>query len=288
MTLDVEKTTPVTEPQVQLNIGADFRMLAPPSGEIYGHLDARDPITGAKKWEVRFPEPPMASVLVDRRQPGVRAGQPRHPARLQRRDRHGALDPLTASATGRHHQLRRGRQAVHRRHGGLRQHGQRRFRGDVRRALQEHAARRGHPGRLQPEVGACKGGGARRRPPRIFSTPEREPMPVKPPCPPPLGAGLWLSRLIGVAPPTAADQPRRAGLDPRRRAIVRDHVRLVPLRWRPHRRQRSAADEYRAQRRLHPQPHQERQGRRHAGVRRDLFRRRHRRIIAYIRALKPE
>ena len=63
MTLTVSKTTPVTEPQVQLNIGADFKIAKPPSGEIYGHLDARDPITGAKKWEVKFPEPPMASVL---------------------------------------------------------------------------------------------------------------------------------------------------------------------------------------------------------------------------------
>ena len=63
MTLEVVKTTPVTEPQVQLNIGANFEIAKPPSGEIYGHLDARDPITGAKKWEVRFPEPPLASVL---------------------------------------------------------------------------------------------------------------------------------------------------------------------------------------------------------------------------------
>lgn len=63
MTLEVVKTTPVTEPQVQLNIGANFTIAKPPSGEIYGHLDARDPITGAIKWEVRYPEPPMASVL---------------------------------------------------------------------------------------------------------------------------------------------------------------------------------------------------------------------------------
>jgi alcohol dehydrogenase (cytochrome c) len=63
MTLTVQKTTPVTEPQVQLNIGADFKIAKPPTGEIYGHLDAREPITGEKKWEVRFPEPPMASVL---------------------------------------------------------------------------------------------------------------------------------------------------------------------------------------------------------------------------------
>jgi len=61
--LEVVKTTPVTQPVVQLNIGANFHEVPPPGGEIYGHLDAIDPITGAKKWSVRFPEPPMASVL---------------------------------------------------------------------------------------------------------------------------------------------------------------------------------------------------------------------------------
>ena len=61
--LEVVKTTPVTEPVVQLNIGANFHEVPPPGGEIYGHLDARDPITGDKKWEVRFPEPPLSSVL---------------------------------------------------------------------------------------------------------------------------------------------------------------------------------------------------------------------------------
>jgi alcohol dehydrogenase (cytochrome c) len=61
--LTVVKTTPVTEPVVQLNIGANFKLVPPPGGEIYGHLDARDPLTGAKKWEIRYPEPPMASVL---------------------------------------------------------------------------------------------------------------------------------------------------------------------------------------------------------------------------------
>jgi glucose dehydrogenase len=63
MTLDVVKTTPITEPQAQLNLGATFKIAPPPGGEIYGHLDARDPITGAKKWEVRFPEPPLASIM---------------------------------------------------------------------------------------------------------------------------------------------------------------------------------------------------------------------------------
>jgi alcohol dehydrogenase (cytochrome c) len=61
--LTVVKTTPVTEPVVQLNIGANFKLVPPPGGEIYGHVDARDPITGAKKWEIRYPEPPMASIL---------------------------------------------------------------------------------------------------------------------------------------------------------------------------------------------------------------------------------
>src|SRR5271163_3639931 len=61
--LEVVKTTPVTEPVTQLNIGANFHKVPPPGDEIYGHLDARDPITGAKQWEVRFPEPPLASVL---------------------------------------------------------------------------------------------------------------------------------------------------------------------------------------------------------------------------------
>ncbi|HSU03961.1 MAG TPA: PQQ-binding-like beta-propeller repeat protein [Acetobacteraceae bacterium] len=61
--LTVEKTTPVTEPVVQLNIGANFKLVPPPGGEIYGHLDARDPLTGAKKWEIRYPEPPMSSIM---------------------------------------------------------------------------------------------------------------------------------------------------------------------------------------------------------------------------------
>jgi alcohol dehydrogenase (cytochrome c) len=63
ITLEVVKVAPVTEPEAQLDIGANFKLVPPPSGQIYGHLDARDPITGAKKWEIRFPEPPLASVL---------------------------------------------------------------------------------------------------------------------------------------------------------------------------------------------------------------------------------
>jgi alcohol dehydrogenase (cytochrome c) len=63
MDLEVVKTTPILEPMAQLNIGANFNIVAPEGDKIYGHVDARDPITGAKKWEITFPEPPLASLL---------------------------------------------------------------------------------------------------------------------------------------------------------------------------------------------------------------------------------
>jgi alcohol dehydrogenase (cytochrome c) len=63
MDVDVVKTTPITEPMAQLNIGANFKLVPPPDGPARGHLDARDPVTGDKKWEVTFDEPPLASVL---------------------------------------------------------------------------------------------------------------------------------------------------------------------------------------------------------------------------------
>jgi PQQ-dependent dehydrogenase (methanol/ethanol family) len=63
MDLDVVKTTPITEPMNQLNIGANFTITNPPGGKAYGHVDARDPLTGEMKWRVDFPEPPLASLL---------------------------------------------------------------------------------------------------------------------------------------------------------------------------------------------------------------------------------
>jgi alcohol dehydrogenase (cytochrome c) len=63
MDLTVQKTTPVTEPQAQLNIAAQFTVIDPPGGKAHGHLDARDPITGKIAWTVEFPEPPLASLL---------------------------------------------------------------------------------------------------------------------------------------------------------------------------------------------------------------------------------
>jgi PQQ-dependent dehydrogenase (methanol/ethanol family) len=63
MDLVVEKTTPVLEPMAQLNIGANFNITHPKGEKAHGHVSARDPITGAKKWEIVFPEPPLASLL---------------------------------------------------------------------------------------------------------------------------------------------------------------------------------------------------------------------------------
>lgn len=63
MDLEVVKTTPITEPQAQLNIGANFTFTNPVGGVARGHVDARDPVTGEKKWEIHFPEPPLASLL---------------------------------------------------------------------------------------------------------------------------------------------------------------------------------------------------------------------------------
>src|ERR1700674_1663144 len=63
MELTVLKTTPILEPMAQLNIGADFKLVAPPDGAAPGHVDARDPVSGALKWEVNYKEPPLASVL---------------------------------------------------------------------------------------------------------------------------------------------------------------------------------------------------------------------------------
>ena len=59
----VEKTTPILEPMAQLNIGANFKLSRRRTGKAHGHVSARDPITGAKKWEVKFKQPPLASLL---------------------------------------------------------------------------------------------------------------------------------------------------------------------------------------------------------------------------------
>lgn len=62
--LTVVKTRPIVEPQAQLNIGADFHEVpAPGQTKMWGHVDARDPVTGKVKWSVNYREPPLASLL---------------------------------------------------------------------------------------------------------------------------------------------------------------------------------------------------------------------------------
>jgi PQQ-dependent dehydrogenase (methanol/ethanol family) len=63
MDLEVVKTQPILEPMAQLNIGANFKLTNPEGGKAHGHVSGRDPITGQKKWEVKFDEPPLASLL---------------------------------------------------------------------------------------------------------------------------------------------------------------------------------------------------------------------------------
>ena len=55
MDLTVLKTEPITEPVVQLNIGADFTMHGPGKDKAWGHIRARDPLTGKVKFEIKYP-----------------------------------------------------------------------------------------------------------------------------------------------------------------------------------------------------------------------------------------
>jgi alcohol dehydrogenase (cytochrome c) len=55
----------VLEPMAQLNIGSNFTVnkTNPDGSKAHGHVSARDPITGAVKWQVEYAEPPLASLL---------------------------------------------------------------------------------------------------------------------------------------------------------------------------------------------------------------------------------
>jgi alcohol dehydrogenase (cytochrome c) len=61
--INVVKTEPVTEPVIQLNIGADFTMHGPGNSPPHGHIRARDPYSGKVKFEIPFSAPPHASLL---------------------------------------------------------------------------------------------------------------------------------------------------------------------------------------------------------------------------------
>jgi alcohol dehydrogenase (cytochrome c) len=53
--LEVVRTEPITEPVVQLNIGANFTFRAPEGDKLRGHIRARDPISGKVKFEIAYP-----------------------------------------------------------------------------------------------------------------------------------------------------------------------------------------------------------------------------------------
>src|SRR6185312_14122672 len=62
--LEVVKTEPVLEPMAQLNIGADFKFVAPEGDKLRGHIRARDPVTGKVAFEIPYTKaPPHASLL---------------------------------------------------------------------------------------------------------------------------------------------------------------------------------------------------------------------------------
>jgi PQQ-dependent dehydrogenase (methanol/ethanol family) len=63
MDLEVVKTEPVTEPFVQLNIGADFTMKGPGDKPPSGHIRARDPLTGKVAFEIPYKVPPHGSLM---------------------------------------------------------------------------------------------------------------------------------------------------------------------------------------------------------------------------------
>jgi len=65
MDLTVVKTEPITEPVAQLNIGADFKVVAPKGDKSqHGHIRARDPVSGKVKFEITYPgATPRSSLL---------------------------------------------------------------------------------------------------------------------------------------------------------------------------------------------------------------------------------
>ncbi len=47
-----------------LSLGIEsIKLVSPPNDKPYGRLDARDPITGKRKWSIRYDMPPLSSVL---------------------------------------------------------------------------------------------------------------------------------------------------------------------------------------------------------------------------------
>jgi len=63
MNLKVAKTTPVVEPQAQLFVGAQFTVTGPNGQKPWGHVDARDPITGKLKFSIKYQAGIVASTI---------------------------------------------------------------------------------------------------------------------------------------------------------------------------------------------------------------------------------
>jgi hypothetical protein len=67
-------TTPVLEPMAQLNIGADFKFVAPEGDKLRGHISGRDPVSGKVAFRDSLHQSPAArEPAVHRRQRAVRA-----------------------------------------------------------------------------------------------------------------------------------------------------------------------------------------------------------------------
>lgn len=60
---DIQKMQPETVPLSALYYGGTPAAENPPGTKAYGHLDARDPITGEVKWELKFDQPMYSSLM---------------------------------------------------------------------------------------------------------------------------------------------------------------------------------------------------------------------------------
>ncbi|MDE3009603.1 MAG: PQQ-binding-like beta-propeller repeat protein [Pseudomonadota bacterium] len=64
MDIDLDRPLERAAGPAALALGGRVTPVPPPDGRMRAHLDARDPVSGAKAWTVEFPEPPLASLLV--------------------------------------------------------------------------------------------------------------------------------------------------------------------------------------------------------------------------------
>jgi alcohol dehydrogenase (cytochrome c) len=60
---DIQRMQPETVPLAGLYYGGSPEAEHPPGAKAYGHLDARDPLTGEVKWELKFDQPMYSSLL---------------------------------------------------------------------------------------------------------------------------------------------------------------------------------------------------------------------------------